>query len=287
VTSYPLTGRLKAYYVNNVRPLSPPLSPLCLSFLSLCLSLSLSFSLSHTHTHTLLSLGLQFTKYMAIRQLKNFERTVERMNLLDEFVTLVLLHSPHPLPSRHSTLSPFLLTHQVVGKPYGFTASQIFPSKNVSPHPLPCLRLSHSSLPPPQTSSHQTHSCRSSFQNFFNSLRGGGGGRGGGESKEEIPDHPNGGGGGDREEIHETYFCSELVAAALKHMGLLPRSLSHHPSLSFSDGNLSDLNPSYFWPGCFAKGDELDNMITTTLGAYGLNPPDTFFHLFPSPTLRR
>lgn len=25
------------------------------------------------------------------------------------------------------------------------------------------------------------------------------------------------------DEVSETYFCSELVAAALKHMGLLPR----------------------------------------------------------------
>lgn len=41
---------------------------------------------------------MQFTKYMAIRQLKNFERTPERLNLLDEFVAQVSSSSG---PSSH------------------------------------------------------------------------------------------------------------------------------------------------------------------------------------------
>jgi hypothetical protein len=68
--------------------------------------------------------------------------------------------------------------------------------------------------------------------------------------------------------VSDTYFCSELVAAALKHMGLLPRyppldPAPHPPSLS------SSLNSGYFWPGCFAKGDELDNLMISSLGSYG------------------
>lgn len=31
----------------------------------------------------------------------------------------------------------------------------------------------------------------------------------------------------------------------------------------------SSLNPSYFWPGCFAKGDELDHLMIPSLGRYG------------------
>lgn len=31
----------------------------------------------------------------------------------------------------------------------------------------------------------------------------------------------------------------------------------------------SSLNPSYFWPGCFAKGDELDHLMIQSLGRYG------------------
>lgn len=31
----------------------------------------------------------------------------------------------------------------------------------------------------------------------------------------------------------------------------------------------SYLNSGYFWPGCFAKGDELDNLMISSLGNYG------------------
>ena len=39
-----------------------------------------------------------------------------------------------------------------------------------------------------------------------------------------------------------TFFCSALVAAGLKVMGVLP----------------ADANDNYFWPGSFARGEQVD-----------------------------
>ncbi len=44
----------------------------------------------------------------------------------------------------------------------------------------------------------------------------------------------------------ETYFCSELVAAALQEVNLLPRAI----------------DSSYFWPGSFACNGEVDKIIS-------------------------
>jgi hypothetical protein len=44
---------------------------------------------------------------------------------------------------------------------------------------------------------------------------------------------------------HQSFFCSELVAAALKHMGIISPS---YPA-------------SYFWPGSFAKGGDIDTAL--------------------------
>jgi hypothetical protein len=41
---------------------------------------------------------------------------------------------------------------------------------------------------------------------------------------------------------NKSFFCSELVASVLKQMDVIPDSL----------------NAEYFWPGCFAKNDEID-----------------------------
>ena len=44
----------------------------------------------------------------------------------------------------------------------------------------------------------------------------------------------------------DTYFCSELVAAALQEVNLLPR----------------EINSNYFWPGSFACNGEIDKIIS-------------------------
>jgi hypothetical protein len=44
---------------------------------------------------------------------------------------------------------------------------------------------------------------------------------------------------------NQRYFCSALVADALKVMGVVP----------------SSLNPGYFWPGSFSSGSLLDEVV--------------------------
>ena len=57
----------------------------------------------------------------------------------------------------------------------------------------------------------------------------------------------------DARDSESTYFCSELVAAALKEMDLLPKTV----------------NAGYFWPGAFAKGGEIDTMLREVDGCDG------------------
>jgi len=47
------------------------------------------------------------------------------------------------------------------------------------------------------------------------------------------------------ESKNKSFFCSELVATVLKQMDVIPESL----------------NAEYFWPGCFAKEDEVDTIM--------------------------
>lgn len=54
-------------------------------------------------------------------------------------------------------------------------------------------------------------------------------------------------------DLKNSYFCSEVVAAFLKVMGLLPLSLKD----------------DYFWPGSFSEGDVLDRLIPTP-NRYGM-----------------
>ncbi|EQC25177.1 hypothetical protein SDRG_16950 [Saprolegnia diclina VS20] len=49
------------------------------------------------------------------------------------------------------------------------------------------------------------------------------------------------------------FFCSELIAAALKHVGLLD----------------TDLAAANFWPGCFASGGQVDKALARTGASYG------------------
>mmetsp|Transcript_7811 Transcript_7811/g.11636 ORF Transcript_7811/g.11636 Transcript_7811/m.11636 type:complete len:818 (+) Transcript_7811:180-2633(+) len=140
-----------------------------------------------------------FTKYMCIRQLHDFDRSNEVMSKLDDFVS------------------------QVVGKPYGFSASKIFPRKN------------------------QPSSTRG-----FNI-----GGRLWGSTDDydspssPLPSPKPGDEEGDTH--NSTFFCSELVAAALKELGLIPKNL----------------NAGYFWPGSFARHDEIDTVLEEHTAYYG------------------
>lgn len=52
---------------------------------------------------------------------------------------------------------------------------------------------------------------------------------------------------------NSTFFCSELVAAALKELGLIPKNL----------------NAGYFWPGSFARHDEIDTVLEEHTAYYG------------------
>lgn len=148
VTSFSLTGRLRAYHHHN------------------------------------------FVEYMCIRQLKDFERSSAMARALDEFV------------------------EQVVGLPYGFSASQVFSKK------------------------HKSASLGSMVKNLLHSNRA-----------EEVYDksrpsfQPEADTSTDSKK--QAFFCSELVAAALKEIEIIP----------------SSLNSEYFWPGCFAKNDEIDVLM--------------------------
>lgn len=145
-------------------------------------SFSLTGRLRAYHHH-------DFVEYMCIRQLKDFNRTPELMKLLNDFV------------------------EEVVGLPYGFSASQVFSKKQKS---------------------------SSSVGSKLTSLL-----KGGAKRAEELyeknrnPDKKN------DDTKNKAFFCSELVAAILKEMDIIPASL----------------NSEYFWPGCFSKDDEIDTIM--------------------------
>jgi hypothetical protein len=146
VTTFSLTGRLKAYHHHN------------------------------------------FVEYMCIRQLQDFNRSPEMMRAVDDFV------------------------EQVVGLPYGFSASQVFSKKQKSTSVGKRLTTMLSS---------------------------------GAKKAEAVYEknlNPN---KKDDESKNKAFFCSELVAAVLKVMEVIPDSL----------------NSEYFWPGCFSKDDEIDTIM--------------------------
>jgi len=105
-------------------------------------------------------------------------------------------------PSVHEAQRKFV--EEVVGKPYGFLSlSNLFPAKRTSQERRPSLTL------------------------LDRVLR-----RGRGPPEE----------GQEQQRQEDAFFCSQLVAAGLKAMGVLP----------------ADLNSGRFWPGSFAPAGGID-----------------------------
>ena len=103
----------------------------------------------------------------------------------------------------------------VDGKPYGFSLSNLFPAKRAETSPGSTARRGSGAV----------------LGRFLRLSIG---------SKPEAEGGPPPPQQSQQEE--DKFFCSQLVAAGLKAMSVLP----------------TDLNSSRFWPGSFAEGGEID-----------------------------
>jgi hypothetical protein len=147
------------------------------------------------------------------------------MNLLDEFVTQV-----PPLPFRSPC--PSHCAALVVSG--GGEALRIhrFPNLSFQKCSSLCSLCSFLHLSPPHLlslspllsqTSQPASTSRLSLNSLWSSLTRCRGLRNGGDKEELQEENAGGTVATTGDEVSDTYFCSELVAAALKHMGLLPR----------------------------------------------------------------
>jgi hypothetical protein len=107
----------------------------------------------------------------------------------------------------------------VVGLPYGFSAAQVFSTKHKS------VSLSKKLKTMMNTRKAET-AYRNSLQTAEDSSKG----------KVKVKSE---------ETSKQAFFCSELVAAVLKELDVIPVAL----------------NSEYFWPGCFSQHDEIDTIM--------------------------